>query len=215
MLAVLAMLLSIVAVAISFTALLMVVRQLAPQRAIVAQAPSDAPPASSDGAPQPSARYRSPIPQPGETFTAPLPPARLPSGDSSSVGSTASPIPPPDQAPAQAPDGPIPWSHAGRYIGQTVTVEGRVANASKYRGRVCFLNFTQDWQGQFYVVVFSEAFEDFPESPEKYLLGKTIRVTGPVQTYDGRPQIRVYRDDQVEVLPQPVQPPAEIRPGMR
>ena len=43
----------------------------------------------------------------------------------------------------------ISWRDAGKYYGQTKTVEGKIV-ASNNTGKVCFLNFHKDWPGNGY-----------------------------------------------------------------
>ncbi|MEM9881583.1 MAG: hypothetical protein AAF800_01545 [Planctomycetota bacterium] len=128
---------------------------------------------------------RSPIPQRGETFDQPIPAPRLDGGAA-------------DRPPA--PDGPVPWGQAHRYVGQRIVVTGKVVNTYNHRGDVCFLNFHEDWRGKFYIPVFDEVFADLPEPPEDYFVGKTIAVRGTVTLHRNRPNIEVNSIRQVRVL---------------
>ncbi len=93
----------------------------------------------------------------------------------------------------------ISWEEAGNYYGQKVRVRGRVVAASN-TGRVCFLNFHRNWRRYFTVVIFASSFDRFPEPPEKYYLGREIRVLGVVKEYRGKPEIVVESPEQIEIL---------------
>jgi len=67
--------------------------------------------------------------------------------------------------------------------------------------RVCFLNFTENWRGRFYVILFQDVLGSWPQSPDKYFLHKTIQVTGEVKERKGVPQIQVSKVDQIKIMP--------------
>jgi len=93
----------------------------------------------------------------------------------------------------------ISWEEAGNYYGQKVWVRGRVVAANN-TGRVCFLNFHRNWRRYFTVVIFASAFDRFPAPPEKYYLGKEIRVIGEIREYQGKPEIIVESPEQIEII---------------
>lgn len=128
---------------------------------------------------------RSPIPQPGENLREPLPYRRL-------VPET--PAPPPTTV-----EGVIPWDQAHRHVGSIVTVEGVIVRAHN-TGRVCFLNFVPEHPSNaFYLIVFDDLLDAWPQPPQDYFLNKTIRATGQVHMHRGKPQIRIERKEQLEV----------------
>ena len=138
---------------------------------------------------------RSPLPQPGETFERPIPPTYL---------VEFSPIAPhhagegfEGQAPGPPPA--VPWDEAADYVGQVVAAEGTIVSANNI-GNLTFLNFHEQWQGKFYVVIFKEAYPTITGPPEEAYLGKTVRVTGRVDLHRGRPQIKVFDAEQIEVV---------------
>ncbi|MEM6853623.1 MAG: OB-fold nucleic acid binding domain-containing protein [Planctomycetota bacterium] len=139
------------------------------------------------GTPYIIAAGRSPIPQAGENITEPLPYKRL-------VDTRG------DEVKAKAPDGPVTWGAAHNYVGQRITVEGKIVNTYNHEGNICFLNFHEDWRGKFYIPVFSEVFADLPEPPETYFLNKTIRVTGKVTQHRNRPNIEVRNIGMIEII---------------
>ncbi|MEM1109147.1 MAG: OB-fold nucleic acid binding domain-containing protein [Planctomycetota bacterium] len=139
------------------------------------------------GRPYIVAAGRSPIPLAGETFREPIPFKRL-------VDDRGQGVKP------KAPDGPVNWGAAHNYIGQRITVQGKIVNTYNHRGEVCFLNFSKDWRGKFYIPVFDEVFADLPEPPEDYFLNKTIHVTGTVTQHRNRPNIEVDNIRQIEIV---------------
>jgi DNA/RNA endonuclease YhcR with UshA esterase domain len=95
--------------------------------------------------------------------------------------------------------GVVPWQDAGQYIGQRVTVEGDVVR-SYNSGKVAFLNFAQDYEGTFSVVVFASDFARWPQPPDQFYLRQKIRATGKIKEYKGAPEMIVESPDQIEVL---------------
>lgn len=106
-----------------------------------------------------------------------------------------------DPTATRPPGGIVSWQDAGQYIGQSVTVEGDVVR-SYNSGKVAFLNFAEDYEGTFSVVVFASDFARWPQTPDLFYLGKTIRATGKVKEYQGAPEMIVESPDQIEVIGQ-------------
>ncbi len=97
-------------------------------------------------------------------------------------------------APAVSPPGaPIPWDQAGRYLGLTVTVRGRVLGIEQ-KGSVYRLRF--DPEGRFVVIVPKKYAFRFPLS--RYP-GRTVLVRGRVRRYRGHVEIVVERPEAIEV----------------
>ncbi len=84
-------------------------------------------------------------------------------------------------------------------VGETATVVFFVVRTYN-SGRAVFLNSNDPYQGYFYVVIFPERWNDFPEPPETYLLGRCVAITGRVQLYRGTPQIVLRDVAQLRVL---------------
>jgi predicted small lipoprotein YifL len=82
----------------------------------------------------------------------------------------------------------VDWTEAADYDGQTIAVEGTIVDTHN-SGKACFLNFSKEWQGTFYLAVLGSNMDDYPESPERYFLNKKVRAVGKVAMYRGRPQI--------------------------
>ena len=96
------------------------------------------------------------------------------------------------------PKGVVPWQEAGRYVGQTITVEGRVVR-TKDIGSITFLNFSKK-RGDFVVIVRAEDYGNFPSPPAELYKGKKVWVTGEVTMHKGTPQIVVHGPEQIEVF---------------
>ncbi|MBP7792007.1 MAG: OB-fold nucleic acid binding domain-containing protein [Candidatus Goldbacteria bacterium] len=90
----------------------------------------------------------------------------------------------------------INWKDANKYIGEYVETEGEIVS-SYNNGRVCFLNFHKDYKGYLTLVIFASDYKKFPEKPEKYYLGKRIKVEGRIKEYQNRPEIILKTPDQI------------------
>ncbi len=93
----------------------------------------------------------------------------------------------------------ISWEEAPNYIGVSTTVAGQVVDTHN-SGNVVYLNFAEQYQGTFRVVIFPDAWSRFPAPPEQFYANATINVTGQISTYRGSPQIIVDDPSQIEVL---------------
>lgn len=107
------------------------------------------------------------------------------------TASVQSSVPPPA-------GGVVPWQDAGRYAGQTITVEGEIVD-SYNSGKVAVLNFSRN-RDDFKLVVFAEAFGRFPAPPEQHYLGKQVRATGEVKLYQGKPEMDIGDPSQIEIV---------------
>jgi DNA/RNA endonuclease YhcR with UshA esterase domain len=98
---------------------------------------------------------------------------------------------------------------AASHVGEKCVVAMRV-NSSRHMadaGR-CYLNSAKDFRDEnnLTVVIFKRGLESFAEekieAPAEHFRGKTIRVTGTVEMYKDKPQIKVDRADQIEIVPE-------------
>lgn len=95
----------------------------------------------------------------------------------------------------------VPWDQASRYVGYEITVEGRIVSVGRSNdGQVHFLNFHQDWRGKFYMVLFDDLAGTLNQPVEQTFKGRLIRVRGKVETYRGRPQVRILSMGQVRFI---------------
>ena len=116
-----------------------------------------------------------------------------------------------DAAVADAPV--ITPEEAAGHAGKECVVTMRV-NSSRHladAGR-CYLNSKLDFRDEnnFTVVIFKTGLESFAEAkiedPAEHFRGRTIRVAGTVEMYKEKPQIKVDRADQIELVPEPDAP---------
>lgn len=92
---------------------------------------------------------------------------------------------------------------AQKYIGQTVTVCGKVFTArflEQANKQPTLLNLGAAFPNQpFTVVVFGESRANFTYKPEEFLNQKDICVTGLIQEYKGKPQMIITKEAEVKV----------------
>jgi DNA/RNA endonuclease YhcR with UshA esterase domain len=93
----------------------------------------------------------------------------------------------------------VSWQDAADYDGQTVTVKGYVVDTYNSE-KVVFLNFDEDYQKTFKVVIFPDAWPLFPAPPEEFFHNKTVQVTGLVEMYQGAQEIIVDQPEKIEIV---------------
>ncbi|HLV08632.1 MAG TPA: thermonuclease family protein, partial [Halanaerobiales bacterium] len=81
----------------------------------------------------------------------------------------------------------ISWQEAEEYYGQKVVIKGRIVHVHETE-RVFFLNYTEEWEDEFYLIIFKEDLIRFDYNPAD-LEGKELKVSGIIEEYRGRPQI--------------------------
>ena len=91
------------------------------------------------------------------------------------------------------------WTEAKDHVGETIGVEGTIVDTYN-SGRACFLNFTKEWQGEFYIAVLGSHLGAFDSAPEQHFMNKRVRVVGKVKMYKGRPQIVVETPQHIQIL---------------
>jgi hypothetical protein len=89
-------------------------------------------------------------------------------------------------------------------VGRQVTAVGTVARTGKPAGGPQFLNFDGT---EFTVVCLPGDLDRFPEPPAEAFHRKSIEVTGKVETYKGRLQMRIREPAQVRVRGEPAAAP--------
>lgn len=104
---------------------------------------------------------------------------------------------------AQSTPQTIKPEEAQKYIGQTVTVCGKIFTArflEQANKQPTLLNMGAAFPNQpFTVVIFGESRSNFTYKPEEFLNGKDICVTGLIQEYKGKPQMIVTKETEVKV----------------
>jgi len=108
--------------------------------------------------------------------------------------------PPSDKWLPRKPSDPevISWEDAGKYVGQTRTVEGTIVRTYRSANAI-FLDFHDPYQGYFMAVIFKSDWANFKFQPEIFYKNKEVRVTGLIKTYQGSPEIIVSSPTQIEV----------------
>lgn len=133
---------------------------------------------------------RSAFPEPGETLDKPIAAKRLSDEDQFA----------PQIDPADIP-AVVPWEQASQYVGYEITVEGRIVTVGRSNdGNVHFLNFAEDYRDKFYMVIFDDLAQTLDKPVEELFKGKLVRVKAEVETYRGKPQIRIRSMDEVVYL---------------
>ena len=104
--------------------------------------------------------------------------------------------------PSPCPTDAISWHEAKNHIGERTTVYGTVVDtrwASGSNGQPTFLNMGNPYpdQNRFTVVIWIQNRGNFPQPPEDYYDGKTIYVSGLIDSYEGVPQIEVTSPDEI------------------
>jgi hypothetical protein len=93
----------------------------------------------------------------------------------------------------------IGWEEAARHVGEEVVVEGRVMGVH-CSPLSCLLAFEPTFNG-FTAVVQAAAFDTFPPAElDKRFTGRRVRVRGPVQDRDKKPEIQVTTRDQLRLV---------------
>ena len=97
----------------------------------------------------------------------------------------------------------ISWDRALDHLGEYRTVYGPVVDthfAERSEGKPTFLNLGKPFpeEPRFTVVIWAGARESFSEPPEELFKGRTIRVTGRIEIYEGAAQIEVKGPEDIE-----------------
>jgi micrococcal nuclease len=91
--------------------------------------------------------------------------------------------------------------NAGNYIGEEKIVQGKIVDTYKYQTVSVFLNLEKPYPNTcFTAVIWSSDWHKFPENPEDYYDGKTVRIQGEIIEYQGTPEIILKDMGQVSVL---------------
>jgi hypothetical protein len=93
----------------------------------------------------------------------------------------------------------IDWRNAAKFIGDYVTVEGKIVGSYK-SSKVCFLNFHPDYKKYLTLVIFSSDFNEFPLHPNKFYLDKKVQAKGRIKEYKGKPEIILESPSQIKIL---------------
>jgi uncharacterized coiled-coil protein SlyX len=102
---------------------------------------------------------------------------------------------------------PIAWDEADHHVGEEATVEGRVLGIH-CSPLSCLLAFEPTFN-RFTAVIQAASFDKFPprEIDDRYS-GKRVRVTGRIETRDGKPEIVVDKPEALTLIEEKEQPAA-------
>lgn len=90
-------------------------------------------------------------------------------------------------------------SEAAQHVGQAISVEGTITKVFKSKNGNTFLNFGGNYPDVTFVVWIPE---DAPEAADPGLVslqGKKVKVSGTIQLYRGKPEIKVNTKEQIVV----------------
>lgn len=93
----------------------------------------------------------------------------------------------------------LPPDQAVQHVGEQNQVVFQVVRTYN-SGRAVFLNSHDPYEGYFYVVVFPELWDRFPDPPEEYFAGRCVAVKGKIDLYRGAPQIVLSDPEQIRVV---------------
>jgi len=102
---------------------------------------------------------------------------------------------------AASTSGAVQACDAWKYIGKEMAVEGKVVQGTMSRKGTVFLNFGDSYPEHcFNAVIFSSDLGSFPENPQAYYSGRTVRVTGLIKEYQGKPEMILEKAGQIETI---------------
>lgn len=99
----------------------------------------------------------------------------------------------------------VSWNEAQSHVGETASVEGPVMGARyavNTRRKPTFLDLGKSYPAtpRFTIVIWGSNRSKFPTPPETAYRGKTVCVTGKIETYKGGCEIIVNGPEQIEVV---------------
>lgn len=90
----------------------------------------------------------------------------------------------------------VNYTDAPQYVGKNVVVSGKVVQVFVSRSNTTFLNFCADFRScPFSAVVFAADRNEFGDLQK--LEGTTVRLSGTIGTFQGRPQIILKNSNQI------------------
>jgi DNA/RNA endonuclease YhcR with UshA esterase domain len=93
----------------------------------------------------------------------------------------------------------IPDAEALKHVGQNVTVEGTITKVFKSRNGNTFLNFGGNYPDVTFVVWIPQDAPEATDSGLSNLQGKKVKITGTIQLYRDKPEIKVTTKEQIVI----------------
>ena len=91
----------------------------------------------------------------------------------------------------------VPDTQASQYVGQNVTVEGIVTAVSTSRKGNTFINFGGTYPNQTFTGWIPAGTPMASDESLRTLQGKNIKITGRIEIYRGKPEIKIMSKDQI------------------
>jgi hypothetical protein len=91
-------------------------------------------------------------------------------------------------------------SEAVRYIGKSVEVRGFVVSVTISPLGTAFINFGRDYPNQTFAGFIAAGSKLATAARIAALPGKLVGITGKIELYQGKPEIKVTSTDQIKVL---------------
>jgi DNA/RNA endonuclease YhcR with UshA esterase domain len=92
----------------------------------------------------------------------------------------------------------IPDTEASQHVGQKVTVEGTVVKVFTSKNGNTFLNFGAAYPHQIFTGWIPKDSALVGESTLQGLEGQKLKITGTIELYKGKPEIKIMSKDQIE-----------------
>ena len=93
----------------------------------------------------------------------------------------------------------IPDAEALKHVGQNVTVEGTITKVFKSRNGNTFLNFGGNYPDVTFVVWIPQDAPEATDSGLSNLQGRKVKITGTIQLYRDKPEIKVTTKEQIVI----------------
>ncbi len=90
-------------------------------------------------------------------------------------------------------------AEALKHVGQNVTVEGTITKVFKSKNGNTFLNFGGDYPDVTFVVWIPQDAPEATDSGLSNLQGKKVKITGTIQLYRDKPEIKVTTKEQIVI----------------
>ena len=85
-----------------------------------------------------------------------------------------------------------------KHYGDFIIFDGIISKAERRKNTV-FLKFYDNFRTELTLVLFEKYKDIFPDLPEEYYLNQTVRITGFLKKYKGKPEIILYNPKQIEI----------------